>query len=75
LSASGVIGWNVRTSFFQRRAGLVTLTATTAAGRQAYRILDVPIRDALALAEVATPGLFDAVATPAAPHPPLSPRR
>ncbi|MFJ2945278.1 PH domain-containing protein, partial [Streptomyces sp. NPDC087310] len=32
LQRTGVIGWTVRQSLFQRRAGLVTLTATTAAG-------------------------------------------
>lgn len=42
LARRGVIGVVIRQSFFQRRAGLVTLVATTAAGRQAYRVYDVP---------------------------------
>ena len=42
LQRSGVIGVVVRESFFQRRAGLATLVATTSAGRQGYSIFDVP---------------------------------
>lgn len=41
LARSGVIGWKLRQSWFQRRAGVVTLTATTAAGRQHYDLLDL----------------------------------
>jgi putative membrane protein len=57
LQRTGIIGWNVRQSFFQRRAGLVSLTATTAAGQQSYEILDVPEATAVALADAAVPGL------------------
>ncbi|WP_158296542.1 PH domain-containing protein, partial [Nocardioides albidus] len=56
--ASGhVIGWNQRATWFQRRAGLVTLAATTAGGKGAVGVLDVPTEAAIALAEAATPGL------------------
>jgi putative membrane protein len=48
----------VSRSFFQRRAGLVTLTATTAAGDQAYAILDVTPDEAVRVAEAAAPGLL-----------------
>ena len=58
LSRAGVIGWNVRATVFQRRAGLVTLTATTAAGRQAYEVHDVPEAAALELADEAAQGLL-----------------
>ncbi|MFR9803641.1 PH domain-containing protein [Pseudonocardia sp. RS010] len=58
LQRSGVIGWTVRQSPFQRRAGLVTLQAVTAAGEGGYRVLDVGAADAVALAEAATPGLL-----------------
>jgi putative membrane protein len=58
LQRDGVIGWNVRRSFFQRRAGLVTLTATTAAGSGAYEVVDIGEHDALAFAEEAIPGLL-----------------
>jgi putative membrane protein len=59
LRCEGIIGWNEHRSFFQRRAGLVTLSATTAAGRQHYDIVDIPTADALALAHDAVPGLLD----------------
>ena len=57
LQLSGIIGWTVRQTWFQRRAGLATLVATTAAGRQAYVVLDVPVATAVALAHAATPEL------------------
>jgi putative membrane protein len=55
---AGIIGWQVRRSVFQRRQGLVTLTATIAAGRGAYRVLDVEESEGLAVAEEAVPGLL-----------------
>ncbi len=58
LSRDGIIGWNLNQSFFQRRAGVVTLVATTAAGRQKYEALDVPAADAVRLADEAVPGLL-----------------
>jgi putative membrane protein len=58
LECDGIIGWNVRQTFFQRRDGLVTLTATTAAGRQQYAVTDVPLSLALPLADRASPGLL-----------------
>lgn len=59
LECDGVIGWNVTQSFFQRRSRLATLTATTAAGKQAYHVSDVDLGQALCLAAAATPGLLD----------------
>jgi putative membrane protein len=58
LACEGIIGWNLRQSFFQRRAGLVTLTATTAAGRQAYQVQDVDAGEALRVAGEALPQLL-----------------
>jgi putative membrane protein len=58
LSGEGIIGWNLRQSFFQRRAGLATLTATTAAGRQHYAVTDVELPTAVELADQALPGLL-----------------
>jgi len=58
LRRDGVIGWNVRRSPFQRRAGLVTLTATTAAGRGGYEVVDVGEGQGLTFAEQALPGLL-----------------
>lgn len=57
LVREGIIGWNLEQSFFQRRAGLVTLVATTAAGRQQYAVQDVTVEEALRVAEAALPDL------------------
>lgn len=64
LQREGIIGWQVRRSFFQRRAGLVTLTATIAAGRGAYKVLDITESDGLRLAEDAVPGLLAPFVSP-----------
>ncbi|HEV7979696.1 PH domain-containing protein [Amycolatopsis sp.] len=65
LSRDGIIGWNVHQSFFQRRSGLATLIATTAAGHQHYEIVDVELAEALRVADQALPGLV----TPFLVHP------
>jgi putative membrane protein len=59
LRDDAVIGWNLTTSLFQRRAGLTTLVATTAGGRQRYAIPDVPDAEALRVARAAVPGLLE----------------
>jgi putative membrane protein len=59
VQRTGIIGWNLQQSWFQRRAGLVTLVATTAAGEQAYAAIDVPEPVAVALAHDAVPGLVE----------------
>jgi uncharacterized membrane protein YdbT with pleckstrin-like domain len=51
LATEGIIGWNIRRSFFQRRAGLATLIATTAAGRHRYSIPDILFDDVWPLIE------------------------
>ncbi|MGW7430637.1 PH domain-containing protein [Streptomyces sp. NPDC054861] len=58
LQRDGVIGWTVKQSVFQRRAGVLTLTATTAAGAGAYDILDADESEGLAFAAAAVPGLL-----------------
>jgi putative membrane protein len=58
LQTDGVIGWNIRRSYFQRRAGLASLTATTAAGRQQYKITDISDAEAVAFANAAVPNLL-----------------
>lgn len=63
LAASHVIGWTFRSTWFQRRAGLVSLVATTAGGRQAVTLLDVPEDVGLALADRAVPGLVSQFVT------------
>jgi putative membrane protein len=59
LRTDAVIGWNLTTSFFQRRAGLTTLVATTAGGQQHYAVLDVPPAEAIRVARAAVPGLLE----------------
>lgn len=57
LLRQGIIGWKVQQSWFQRRARLVTLVATTAAGNKNYAIVDVAEDLGTALADRAVPGL------------------
>jgi len=59
LATGSVIGWNLRSTWFQRRAGLADLVATTAGGRQHVRVLDLPEDDAVALARAAQGGLLE----------------
>lgn len=68
LEADGVIGWVMTQTWFQRRVGLATLIATTAAGGEKVVIRDLPEPVAIALADAVTPGLLtpfftDAVGT------------
>ncbi|MDX2294833.1 MULTISPECIES: PH domain-containing protein [Streptomyces] len=65
LQRSGIIGWTVKQSFFQRRAGILTLTATTAAGEGAYDVLDTGETEGLAFAAEAVPGLLTPFLEPA----------
>lgn len=58
LRRDGIIGWRVRQSVFQRFAGVITVSATTAAGSQAYSVRDVDSSDGLVLAERAVPGIL-----------------
>lgn len=58
LRRSGVIGWTIRQSVFQRRVGVLTLIATTAAGAGAYLVPDVDRSEGLSYADEAVPGLL-----------------
>jgi putative membrane protein len=57
IAVEHVIGWNLRSTWFQRRVGLTTLVATTAGGSQAVPVLDVPEGLAVELAAAALPDL------------------
>ncbi|MFI1463273.1 PH domain-containing protein [Nocardia carnea] len=57
LEAPGIIGWTVRQTFWQRRAGLATLSAATAAGKKVYSIPDIPLEQVRPLIEKVTPDL------------------
>ncbi|CDP85666.1 membrane flanked domain-containing protein [Mycolicibacterium farcinogenes] len=59
LDTAGIIGWTVRQTFFQRRAGVATLIAATAAGEKRYQVLDVPAEQAWSVAAAATPWVAD----------------
>ncbi|MEV2220415.1 PH domain-containing protein [Nocardia vinacea] len=56
LEAPGIIGWTVRQSFWQRRSGIATVVAATAAGKKRYLVVDIPLEQAWDLIESATPG-------------------
>jgi putative membrane protein len=57
LDRDGIIGWKVEQSFFQRRVGVATLVATTAAGAQHYDVVDVPLEQAYAVLAQVSPDL------------------
>jgi putative membrane protein len=59
LQRGGIIGWTVKQSVFQLRAGVLTLTATTAAGAGAYSVYDAGESEGLAFASDAVPGLLE----------------
>lgn len=55
IATAGIIGWTVRQTFFQRRAGVATLIAATAAGVKRYQVIDVPVEVAWEIAATASP--------------------
>jgi putative membrane protein len=59
LESDGIIGWVVQQSYFQRRLGLATLVATTAAGGEKVVAVDLALPVAVGLAHAATPGVLD----------------
>jgi putative membrane protein len=54
LQRRAVVGWQVRQSFFQRRAGLATVTACVGAGSGGYAALDMDAGEVAAFAETAS---------------------
>jgi putative membrane protein len=55
VAVEGIIGWTVRQTFFQRRAGVATLIAATAAGVKHYQVIDVPAELGWCIAGEASP--------------------
>ena len=55
LERDGVIGWVLTQTWFQRRVGLATLVAATAAGSESVSVVDVPYAVATALAAEVSP--------------------
>jgi putative membrane protein len=64
IEGDGVVGWTISQSVFQRGSGLVTLTATTAAGRQRYSLPDVDNVTAVAIADRVLPDLINPFLSP-----------
>ena len=54
LQRRAVVGWRVRQSFFQRRAGLTTVTACVGAGRGGYSAVDMAADDVAGFAAAAS---------------------
>jgi putative membrane protein len=59
IAAAGIIGWTVRQTFLQRRAGVATLIAATAAGVKSYRVIDAPADLAWSIAASTSPWVAD----------------
>jgi putative membrane protein len=58
LDRSGIIGWRITQSVFQKRMGLMTLDATTAAGKGHYAVIDADEHEILDFADEAVPDLL-----------------
>lgn len=56
LEAPGIIGWTVHQTWWQRRSGIATVIAATAAGKKRYHVVDIPLDRGLQLIESVTPG-------------------
>lgn len=59
IAGAGVVGWTVRQSWPQRRAGVATLIAATAAGVKRYQVIDVPVESAWSIAAGVSPWVAD----------------
>lgn len=73
LERRGVVGWTVRQSFFQRRAGLATVTVATGAGSGGYAAVDVDAADGVALMAAVDPSRVRPLTVPVAGRPTLGP--
>jgi putative membrane protein len=69
LEAPGIIGWTVRQTFWQRRAGLATVGAATAAGKKLYLVHDIPQDRAWAVMDRVAAGVTRRGPAPGAHHP------
>jgi putative membrane protein len=58
LDRSGIIGWRITQSVFQQRMCLMTLDATTAAGKGHYAVIDADEHEILDFADEAVPDLL-----------------
>jgi putative membrane protein len=58
VQRTGIVGWKIRQTIFQRRARLITVGATVAAGSGVYLVRYADQDDGLAIADAAVPGLL-----------------
>jgi len=63
LEQRALVGWRVRQSWFQRRAGLVTVIACVGAGEGGYDVLDCGTGQGLDLVTAVSPGWAGALTT------------
>jgi putative membrane protein len=70
LQRRAVVGWQVRQSFFQRRAGLATAVACVGAGRGGYAAIDMAADDVAGFALAASEPWAAALSRPAPPPAP-----
>jgi len=61
IATAGIIGWTVRQTLMQRRAGVATLVAATAAGTKRYEVIDVPAGQAWVIAAQASSWVADSI--------------
>jgi putative membrane protein len=61
LQRRAVVGWQVRQSFFQRRAGLATVLACVGAGSGGYAAVDLAAGEAAPFARAASGRWADAL--------------
>ncbi|WP_157246113.1 PH domain-containing protein [Nonomuraea typhae] len=66
-----VVGWRIRQTWFQRRAGVVTLVAGVGAGEGGYSALDVSNAQAVAFPAEVTPDWIAPFLSPSAERPPV----
>jgi putative membrane protein len=55
VAAEGIVGWTVRQTLMQRRVGVATVIAATAAGVKRYEVIDVPVDVAWSIAATTSP--------------------
>lgn len=68
LQREGIVGWRFSQSWGQRRSGLITVSALTAAGRGGYDVTDVDADHGVGLAARATPDELRDVLSRTVPH-------
>ncbi len=63
LEQRALVGWRIQQSWFQRRAGLLTLVACVGAGEGGYEVLDCSTGQGLDLVAAVSPGWANALSS------------